>query len=319
MTGIYEGLTTDPMSFNFDTTTTMLIMEMAEVFEDVFPGNWDMQAGMSTSTVVFVVKFDDITIENGRSKKHYIKGLLVKFRYDTDTSNFAKPRGVRTTLSDVEIDCSYIHSHLPKRGNTILEYKSFCTGTDSYEMARTMLNNNFSQPTLKMYLLQTIDFLKWESLSGGPYIKIERINSRKVKYNKHLSDIDIYDIRRTIDLYLPIEGFDLEVGSNITVKNNDKLNISLTTAFKKQNLDSFLCVVSENGTEYVLDTMTVELNNNRRIRLGNVVWKNEPVKFKVVSQRTGDINIPHTAQSVVKFAKNYIEDKIKENIFRNEY
>ena len=87
--------------------------------------------------------------------------------------------GVRGTLSYVEYKCGYRHSHL--QGKSEFEnsptFSSFCLGTGDYaETQRTWLEGKeFNQEDFELLLYQTGAYVRWESLGGGPYFRMENI------------------------------------------------------------------------------------------------------------------------------------------------
>ncbi|MEI6186921.1 MAG: hypothetical protein WCP46_00265 [Alphaproteobacteria bacterium] len=125
-----------------------------------------------------IIHFPEFTITNSREDSHVIKDLYVKFCIHPRTVedvhkvsiNFY---GTRTTLHLKEYASNYGHSHLPS--GCLCEYRGFCLGSSEFGL---IINSLLIEPTPEgWYLLffSLENYLIWESLEGGPYIKMAGI------------------------------------------------------------------------------------------------------------------------------------------------
>lgn len=134
-----------------------------------------------------IIHFPEITIKNRDGQEHEILNLYVQLFWNmsasgelTSFSNYIK--GFRTTLTYEEANSNYIHSHLypmsefqegddEEEGGISLEPSTFCLGGNSdINTILSTLNMEFSLDQYMILLLSLDDFVRWESLDGGPHI-----------------------------------------------------------------------------------------------------------------------------------------------------
>lgn len=92
--------------------------------------------------------------------------------------------GTRLTLTPVEYKFGYEHSHLPATnvynnstlGKDIkLMFFYFCLGEGEICQVFQMLGTGFNPDIFTMLLYQIDNYVRWESLAGGPHIKMENL------------------------------------------------------------------------------------------------------------------------------------------------
>lgn len=140
-----------------------------EVFEAVFPGNWYIDDNRG-----YYVHWPEFVITNSRKKEHTIRDLIVKMTFDSSFSNMTSNiRGLRITLNENELVKGYRHSHLPTGCDS---FSAFCLGVSS--MSHIMIENLTvcTPDSLFLFLVHLDQYVRWESLEGGPYIRIENLS-----------------------------------------------------------------------------------------------------------------------------------------------
>jgi hypothetical protein len=118
----------------------------------------------------FTILYPEIIIENSHGKKHLIKELYVNLNLEEGCISNIK--GLRGHLSLKEYNSNYLHSHLRPRNST--SYHNFCLGEN------TPISNfrhiKLDSDELILSFFTTLDaYVRWESLEGGPYIRIQSI------------------------------------------------------------------------------------------------------------------------------------------------
>ena len=158
---------------------------MIKIFEQKFQVNQDLAFQVKEKEdclyPYFKVLYPEIEITNTKKEKHTIKNLVVVFSLRWD-SYYRKWKikdmtGLRLTLSYLELDKLYPHSHLSS-GNLTSNFKSmtstkFCLGSSTLGMSIAEYNTESNKEQSNLVLegiLYTLDtYVTWESLEGVPH------------------------------------------------------------------------------------------------------------------------------------------------------
>ena len=167
--------------------------EMIKIFEQKFQGNQDLAFQVIQTSEAFELRpyfkilYPEIEITNTNKEKHTIKNLVVVFSLKWD-SYFKKwkiddMRGLRLTLSYLELSRLYPHSHLSSNSLTS-NFKSmtstkFCLGSSTLGMSIAEYNTESNKEQSNLVLegiLYTLDtYVTWESLEGVPHNYIRNL------------------------------------------------------------------------------------------------------------------------------------------------
>ena len=167
--------------------------EMIKIFEQKFQENQDLAFEVKENfegfelRPYFKVLYPEIDITNTNKEKHTIKNLVVVFSLKWDTY-FKKWKindmtGLRLTLSYLELNKLYSHSHLSFR-NLTSTFKSmtsskFCLGSSTLGMSIAEYNTESNKEQSNLVLegiLYTLDtYVTWESLEGVPHNYIRNL------------------------------------------------------------------------------------------------------------------------------------------------
>jgi len=186
-----------------------ILEKVKESLQTIYPNNWDLDISTLNSRAPYtlVIRFPEITITNGKRESHVIKDLYVRWKFGIGFRIKNSLEGVRGTLSYLEYKSGYSHSHLPSRN--MENWSSFCLGTGDFadlNQEWRVEDKKFIQEEFELLLYQLGAYVKWESLGGGPYIRIRGIS---VKGNSmHVRDEDIKrSIKRIINniSYFPLK------------------------------------------------------------------------------------------------------------------
>lgn len=122
-----------------------------------------------------VLKYNDITLTNSEGSSHFIKSIFIKLRFNKITKRFDNSiQGVRGDLSVKELNSGYSHSHLRTSQNF---WTTFCLGSSEIAGILTDLNDdNFNDAKFDLLLYNLEEYIKWESIEGGPYFRIANLN-----------------------------------------------------------------------------------------------------------------------------------------------
>lgn len=147
--------------------------EIKKIFNIIYPETSDIQVDINTQVLTAYVYFPQINITNSKNEKHTITDFYVKIEFNAD-KKLISFKGARSSVTYSEYSASYVHSHNFSRKN-FHEFSSFCFGETDMAILDRALRNQFSELNLKKLLLQLPLYLEWESLEGGPYIKMSSI------------------------------------------------------------------------------------------------------------------------------------------------
>ena len=166
---------------------------MIKIFEQKFQENQDLAFEVKNNFEFFELRpyfkvlYPEIEITNTKKEKHTIKNLVVVFSLEWD-SHFKKWKidemtGLRLTLSYLELNKLYSHSHL-NSSDLANNFKSmtsskFCLGSSTLGMSIAEYNTESDKEKSNLVLegiLYTLDtYVTWESLEGVPHNYIRNL------------------------------------------------------------------------------------------------------------------------------------------------
>ena len=167
--------------------------EMIKIFEQKFQGNQDLAFEVKEKEdgfklcPYFKVLYPEIEITNTNKEKHTIKNLVVVFPLKWDSLlrkwQVEDMRGLRLTLSYLELDKRYPHSHLSSSHLTdyfkSMTSSKFCLGSSTLGMSIAEYNTESDKEKSNLVLegiLYTLDtYVTWESLEGVPHNYIRNL------------------------------------------------------------------------------------------------------------------------------------------------
>lgn len=167
--------------------------EMINIFEQKFQGNQDLAFEVKENFEVFELRpyfkvlYPEIEITNTNKEKHTIKNLVVVFslRWDFHFRKWKidEMKGLRLTLSYLELSKLYSHSHLSSSSLTnnfkSMTSSKFCLGSSTLGMSIAEYNTESNKEQSNLVLegiLYTLDtYVTWESLEGVPHNYIRNL------------------------------------------------------------------------------------------------------------------------------------------------
>lgn len=159
-----------------------ILKQVEESLQAIFPNNWELIKNKSlTEAYVLTIKFPVFEIVNGNGTKHLIRDLYIKWAFKKGFVISKPLSGVRGLVDYVEYKSSYAHSHLPGVSYSNIDsliFNTFCLGSGDFATANsewTCDDHQFTQEAFELLLYQLDAYVKWESLQGGPYIRMENI------------------------------------------------------------------------------------------------------------------------------------------------
>lgn len=163
-------------------------MHLQPIYPVDISGETNSGRVMTFCLVPFVI-YDKITITNSREKSHDIRDLVVATELEMENGNLhaSMIQGTRLSLSEKEQVSGYIHSHLNTRNidnfNNLCNISSFCIGGTSelQDLITESASSDFDEGLIDLFLTMVDSIVKWESLEGVPYVKIQSLLDSNVK------------------------------------------------------------------------------------------------------------------------------------------
>lgn len=125
-------------------------------------------------------QFPNLTISNSIEVSHQIENLITMWRgkhhFNNNSSIFQISygmKGLRTTFSAKDAFYNYSHSHLSS--GSFGYWDEFCMGDRHFMSNINTFNQHTNELEFETMLIAMLDHVSWESLEGGPYMKMEDI------------------------------------------------------------------------------------------------------------------------------------------------
>lgn len=172
-----------------------------EIFIDYY-GKDRISIAESMGIIKVYIHFPQITISNSLNLQHLIKDLYVGISFGKSTGKLNTFAYGRTTFSTLEYELGYVHSHVSSSPVSYIidfspekllfsdvQFSDVCLGSGPIATTINLLKNMVDwenkdityKSSLYKVLLSTLAVetdrnVRWESLEGGPYKRIEHIN-----------------------------------------------------------------------------------------------------------------------------------------------
>lgn len=169
------------------------IVAMKKSLTEMFDDNWDIVETITNNkyALSLVLKFPEITIKNGRAGKKTLYDLFIKVEFDENLTVTGRMQGRRGAITYSEYISGYRHSHLPSSScssedmENMCGWKDFCLGNSEmsaiqrdWQVDRNSIAGElFSIIQFELFMYQIEAYAGWESLGGGPYIRMENVHN----------------------------------------------------------------------------------------------------------------------------------------------
>jgi len=218
------------------------------------------------------IHFPVLNITNTWGDKHEMQDLYVKFTINLDSSFdrcYIEMQGRRLTASLKEYESSYAHSHLSR--SAIHGFETFCLGSSDFARLIMDVKLEMSETCWNLMFMSLENYLKWESIEGGPYKFM-----RDITYSRTIDDAIVRKCLSNI-----IQGIDRKNwqydGDTLSLKDVsdvydyfDKYSeLRRGSGYKKEEADEMVKIINEERRSSILP------------------WKNgEVIKFRAYNDIT---------------------------------
>lgn len=303
-----------------------ILKQVEESLQAIFPNNWDLVKNKSlTEPYVLIIKFPMFEIINGQGTKHLIQDLYVKWVFKKGFVISKPLSGIRGLVDYVEYKSGYVHSHLPNVNYTSsrdLIFSTFCMGSGDFAIANLEWacdDRQFTQEAFELLLYQLDAYVKWESLQGGPYMRMENIAiGGRSRY------LDSHEIRRSFEIVIKeLKQFPLKFDN---VKNRFKVELFLLEPILSIIKDIYK-IQKTSGGDYIFGDISrnsiedwIAEGNKKGSKEFLFIFKGEKIFFKVkeLDKKYNDsqlLEVPHpditkyVAQELTRKTNHYFINK----------
>jgi hypothetical protein len=126
-----------------------------------------------------IIHMPEVKITNSDKRHIVIKDMFLKLCFNAKIEHVGRLYGTRLSLSYNEVRTGYVHSHLP--GTREFKWQGFCLGggdTKTSELILGLSADRWNPDNLRSLLILLYGFTSWESLEGGPHVRMSTINSQ---------------------------------------------------------------------------------------------------------------------------------------------
>lgn len=309
--------------------------------------NDEVVSAQTEISVTVIIKFDEINITNSLNHTALLKDMFVKF--DITFNKHGKCKftqsyiyGVRSTMYAYEVYSGYIHSHLGVRSRQLPTFNNFCLGSGPISMVIIELNNYDKFKIIKFegFLYQLKNYLSWESIEGGPYIKISQRKKKKENinfpfyfntfYNRNSLNFISLFINKYLEQFIKYTKISFlnnkkDIAVDILPSDEEKLIGFLKPILKENNIQERYLFAIKTETGYTtINSSTASFNSKSLDNKPMFIFKNEPVKFKVIYEEEQDLQMlqkmilnPVFKIKMINHIKYLIKQKIEDDRNKN--
>lgn len=168
-----ERLILSPIFFLFCMEERNPVSIVHEIFNNFFgEENVDLQE----STIL--VHFPKVTVTNENDRSIDITHLWVKIELGHDGTIQGVFQMMRSEYTTEQFISGYCHSHMPPvNSENFNRWNSPCLGQGPIRTTITSLSTNFSEEIWELFCLELSKYVTIESLTGGPYMLLERVGA----------------------------------------------------------------------------------------------------------------------------------------------
>lgn len=235
--------------------------------------------------------------------------------------------GVRTSFTQFEINRSYSFSHLPSNDtNDFLSArpKKFCLGSSEMNQIPLVINAYPEEYNyFKLLLLQAKEYVKWESLDGGPHIRLNNIysegtslyspNQREIQ--KAVSEVLTKLIEQLVEgqYVLP-----LVVSKNYILLNPDDDFLQRLRMIAEQAHISQTLIVSRSAEGQYYSDRTISDRDFDVERARSLIFKGEWKKVNLLPSEENEVEIiKYLHPNIVEDVISRINKQLKERTVKN--
>jgi hypothetical protein len=209
---IKQTFTDKKLYINYSLATEETFEQLKQICNSlniIFENNWDFDFDRRVDMISIrgiKIHFDKIKISNTKQDTHNILDLFVVIDVSVTEENkiyFPYISGFRTTLSFIEYQNCYEHSHLTDFSKSaITSPKKFCLGSGEIKVLQSLIiHEDFNIDTIRNFFVQLFSLVSHESLEGKPYKYIAELKL-KYQYRKFYTTPTAVQLKTLADIFI---------------------------------------------------------------------------------------------------------------------
>ena len=138
-----------------------------------------LKSRYDNTRAIIMVWWPSVTVSNENDRSILIHDLYARVDITPDGRIPYEMTGFklnRTTFTDVQFESGYIHSHVPSRCG-LPNFQNPCLGRGPIRNTIADLKNNYEEALWMLFCQELSLYVTVESLTGGPYIKLEEVSN----------------------------------------------------------------------------------------------------------------------------------------------
>jgi len=295
--------------------------------------NFEISIDNSSESITMIIRFPDYEITNGIFN-HRIRDLFVKLDFFREINLIClnSIKILRTTYTEKEIVGDYMFSHCSDSPE-FTWVSGLCLGHTNFSKIVQNFKSYHSSgeiSTLTSFLLQLVEYFKWESLDGVPYKKIEGLN----KNINNLSFVDVY-VNRYVDTETILEAifkntklidslrYTFLPNSNLKTKNYFEVRLNQDSI---DNIDDLLTslypeykYIRIDGESYIDNNLQSLSSYESRIGEKMLTFKNKDYFFNIIKEENiSDSYIYKIDANILDRVVNSLEKLITKSVLQNK-
>ena len=167
-----------------------------EDFEAIVGEKNNVPITLFDSIITVLIYYPEITVTNEYNKSTVIKDVYIKLKIDYSGKLIDTFTINRATYNIKEYVSCYMHSHAPRldQVNPTI-FRTMCLGDGPIRRTIGNLQDSFNKDFWKLFCFELHKYLQVESISGGPYIRLENIGvtNSPSYYNYSLAYLNDYN------------------------------------------------------------------------------------------------------------------------------
>lgn len=264
-----------------------------------------------------MIHFPHLHVTNDKGQEHDVKDLYVEFcikprilEDDWKIGGYKaeiRMMGLRGTLSLKEYESNYGFSHL-NIGN--VEWRNFCVGKSEFSILLQNLQLSLLEEDWNMVFLALENYLTWESLEGGPYIKIENL-----RYKKNINGRLIHAELERLLPDMPRDVWDITDDSISLIQETPVLREYFNSTSKIRDVNTY----SREEADVAIKDGIQFLREKRKKHNAEIIWGDEKREVEIYHEETNENDSKPISKGILESYYNILQEKGKEFIKKYTY
>lgn len=156
-------------------------------------------------SVYIIVYFPKITVTNEYDESIDIEEVYIRVPINLNGMMNSSFEIIRTKYSYDQYNSGYMHSHAYSGiSKTSSDWRSMCLGSGPLVTTTHTLKNSYDLDIWRLFCIELDEYLKVESVTGIPYIRMNRVGNNNDLYAYNITNNSYYNIQHRIHQYSPL-------------------------------------------------------------------------------------------------------------------